>query len=195
MRTTLHAILESIGTPRTILVYRQRARLALEAWEREAPDLGNYDAFKTWTARFHCHAEHTIRGITPPREVHMELDWACARHALILTDGPEAVEKALGVIRSGEQYRFYQTLQTIAYRLAEECARSEVESRVAHYLAGLSEEERIAIGCEYFKENAVWEDFHRHPPSKEGILNNLQGLLERHPFEMWKFEEADRLMG
>ncbi len=179
--TRLDDLLLSIDPGKTLEETRRRADEALDSFDSPKGMIENWEEFRDFMARLHCHLTGAILRAKSPLALNLEMDWHGCRQILKRAYGLSGDKAAFEMARTGNQGGLYAVMKTLAQGLAEELADTEIRAHIAAYLNGLTSEEEIDATEEYVAKHGSLLPSEITEKSAIRVKCSFAEVLQQHP--------------
>lgn len=179
--TDLDRLIDCIDPRNTFDRCDAAANAAVNGIQGELPCPESIREFRALLAEFYCHIENALLRCHPPRSVDYDIDWGRCLEILLEEYGPPGDKAAYRIARTGVEGGLYTVLQAIAARMADQYARSGIESRVIRYWEGLSVSQMIDAGSEFLAKYADCLPGELLDGNAPRVRAMLPTFLQEHP--------------
>lgn len=192
MSTPLEALLSAIDPEQIHLENERRADEVLNSFAMPGATVPDWAAFRECVARFLCHAENLMLGLTPPMAVIPDRHFGRACWLLSKTFGVDASAIACNIAISGVEGGLPKILRIIARNLAEDYSVNQTKAMISGYWNRLSLAEKHAACQEYLDKYGRFL-----PPDVTGggaarLRAFFPQFLEKHPQLMRSLRQVGR---
>jgi len=192
VKTKLDKLIESIDPAITLDRISAFVDKAINSFPEKRGAVTQWEKFKEFLARFHCHIDNVVIQYDIPREFHYGFDWSRCYHLLEAEYGKNGYKRAFDMSRTGLEGGLYGVLKAVANQMIHFYAGNETSVKISHFLNPLSVDERFEIMDEYL------DKYGHLLPSEltEGyagrIKVNFFQVLKQHPHLVKKMRRVGR---
>jgi hypothetical protein len=150
--SALKSFLEMIDPNRNIVKIEKRNSEAFISFDPGSWTISSVEQFRSCMSRFYWHME--TYGTSREGQTYSDPDYIeqCGVSWLFDLYGTWGLKVGFEIASGGLEGGLYQILKDITAKLTQEQTKRAIDSRVSHFLEGLSSEERLEAAEEYIRD-------------------------------------------